>query len=309
MSTSSSFVPKLIANKQNVADKLVVPSSKIPKPHKKENVQPEPIFLKEFSMKIEELERKLEEERFNHEKKDKTIEQLTKMVPIDLNTSAAAKNNFFDSNGFERPSIICRRVRFSDSPHQLIKLTATGFDMVRKEYVFRSVPDERVAFPIHDGLKKKLGSEKRKKFIVFCPSVHGKGGVEQYREWISRDYPGTKVVCFHRQTYASQKNIAAASSISDESIVVLTTNIPDVGIYWQFDENKRKIWFRKQVGPATRAQIIQREGRVGRGKQGIYVYDPYVEDGDFVYHSNSISLFEALLIWKSIGPLGDWVAN
>uniref|UniRef100_A0AC34R8R4 Uncharacterized protein n=1 Tax=Panagrolaimus sp. JU765 TaxID=591449 RepID=A0AC34R8R4_9BILA len=93
MSTSSSFVPKLIANKQNVTDKLVVPSSKIPKPHKKDNVQPEPI--------------KLEEERLKHEKKDKTIEQLTKMVPVDLNTSAAAKNDFFDSNG--RPSIICRR--------------------------------------------------------------------------------------------------------------------------------------------------------------------------------------------------------
>uniref|UniRef100_A0AC34RT77 Uncharacterized protein n=1 Tax=Panagrolaimus sp. JU765 TaxID=591449 RepID=A0AC34RT77_9BILA len=41
MSTPSTM-PKLIANKQNVADKLAVPRTKIPKPHKKENIQPEP---------------------------------------------------------------------------------------------------------------------------------------------------------------------------------------------------------------------------------------------------------------------------
>jgi hypothetical protein len=210
------------------------------------------------------------------------------------------------------------------SKHVLIELTATGYDLRNCESVVLAknplILDKKISGAKEDfyAMLDQLCDEKQGcKVVVFLPVVVSKGPMSWASiSLISRRLraKGAFVVSYHRKTAQVNHAQARMAPPMDKTMFVLTTNMSEVGVNLDadicidlqlqtvFQADPGNVIFQRRILPITQAQLVQRRGRVGRGKPGEYWYakslnmegmDKHVrcvDEYDFVAASRVLSL-------------------
>lgn len=216
----------------------------------------------------------------------------------------------------------------------LIEFTATGIDINTKAPIICLEKGEVVDKKIKDKadflkLVERLVSQERPvKVVIFCPMVHKSKfsmglSVNELTDAIRMK--GGYVLPFHRKNFLV--NYDNVKKKVDRPTFITTTNMSEIGVNFDADicvdfqrqmifknEFRKPTIYSKHVVSETQAQLVQRRGRVGRGRQGTYYYMETLEQETEVSYGGTAEEFDAAVAAKTfnlrpIMPMEHFLAD
>lgn len=202
-----------------------------------------------------------------------------------------------------------------DGKLTFVEMTATGKDAESGRVIMKKETNH----PVTDFKLNKIEWERKIvevakskpniRVVVFMPSVQNKDGITAMTRRLREAAPDLTVIPFHRSTF--ERTLQLVRSQAPGQVVILTTNMSEIGVNLAADvvfDNRSQIAFSRdeisghitaRVEAATTAQVIQRRGRVGRSKPGLYFYQEKGQRED-IYTSNCVELEESNMIFKAM---------
>jgi len=210
------------------------------------------------------------------------------------------------------------RNRFKDKKAKgfLLELTATGYSFKHEKYIFQNgsqYPIEDHTFPsetpFKESVEKIIQKHKDARVIVFCPSVHGDNGVRKVANYLKSRYGDSMtIISLHRANY-STANDYIQRTMQQPATVIITTSISECGANYNVDvcidsakqlrfmRNGDEKVFRSQITPISRAQYVQRRGRVGRRREGKYYFPDNIDTENLIpnMHPKEAEIFDLMV--------------
>lgn len=210
------------------------------------------------------------------------------------------------------------RNKFSkpDAKGMYLEMTATGFDMQKQTPLMSDGTNFPVEEIPYDGEVEKCvirvaTANPGKRILVFCPKVSGKESVKALATTLARSSVSHKVIQLYREVYNTRAAMASDMNAYPTGVIILTTNLSECGANYNIDividtckqmrcmETSPGV-YRMCTTPITLSQYIQRKGRTGRRREGVYYYpltfdkgnvpalyyDTEVERKDAAYYQN-----------------------
>lgn len=209
------------------------------------------------------------------------------------------------------------RVSLEDKRHRgaLLEMTATGYDQAKETHRLErgsnyAIVDKQVDDIVGEATTY-MQQHPNARVAIFVPKTVGKGASGQ------NIYDQLKVlglqqtlVLMSRQTYSIAK---MAINKVEGPICIITTTISECGANYNLDavfdlcSQLRYVCTNggivSQTTPITRSQMIQRRGRVGRRREGLYVYPSSVDEENLgeIDHPESSTTLETGLLLRAFG--------
>jgi hypothetical protein len=200
----------------------------------------------------------------------------------------------------------------------LIEMTATGYDIGKGVFVSRRETNyavQDVELSRDEFVNTIIGSAvDTAKIMVFCPTVNTVPGsafsIQQMETSLKKAGYLGQIVRFHRKTMESVSSIVYGDT--DSPLIVLTTNMSEVGINptldYVFDCGEQLVFreaddgnFHPMIGAASEAQMVQRRGRVGRYREGVYCYIQPLGPREHLYPTWDGDALDAYLLASTLG--------
>nr|QPG92986.1 NS3 protein [Jingmen tick virus] len=172
-----------------------------------------------------------------------------------------------------------------------VELTATGRDDKGRVYVnegsIHKITEEVIERSAYlNRIVQEADKVRGRKIVVFCPSVSSSlkhiGTVQNVFNTLKNKLKDKiDIVQFHRSLFNQNYDEAVGPPKNGKTKVVLTTNMSECGINFNADvvlDSSNQLRFIEEenimkmvITPITMAQRVQRRGRVGRRKEGLYI--------------------------------------
>jgi len=195
--------------------------------------------------------------------------------------------------------------------HALVELTATGMSLATHQPELReSSAVENIDVDlarIEEWVMTEVENGTPKKMMIFCPIVGGRSYRPRWSVywWYRKLKDVADVIPYYRRTM--DRNYAAAKAPPmGRYKVVLTTNMSEVGVNLDVDvvvDIQKQLQvvstvemptcFLSKVGSISEAQRIQRRGRAGRTKDGLYISPGFTRKKNILGDPLSVEFFDA----------------
>lgn len=166
------------------------------------------------------------------------------------------------------------------------EMTATGYDFARKMDVVHKGSRYHITDRGYDNfdevLKTVVDRNKGKRILIFVPQVSGPGQtVEGVTEKLAKMKAPHKIIPMYRAVY--EQTVEQINVKHEQGVIIVSTSISECGANYDvdvvIDTAKRLAYieqhpsiYKMQVINVRLSQLIQRRGRVGRRRNGVYYY-------------------------------------